>query len=97
MCCYTDIHEAQVIRFSLAELKTLRANTTNRLRLSNGDFVGVLEPYHQLHCLNIFRKTIHWEYYSSKVSVEERAFKKFGKPHLGIFQCYIDYGKILTF
>ncbi|KAF2638103.1 hypothetical protein P280DRAFT_492029 [Massarina eburnea CBS 473.64] len=69
---WDDLLVARDIRVSPAELGKLNGNTTNRVQLTDGDYVAVLGPYHLLHCMNIMRRVIHWDYYGPLMSEEER-------------------------
>ncbi|KAF2962725.1 hypothetical protein GQX73_g10846 [Xylaria multiplex] len=51
------------IRVSPEEMSSIGANTTNRVQVNHGDYLGALGVFHYLHCLNNLRKVIHWDYY----------------------------------
>ncbi|KAI0107267.1 hypothetical protein GGR51DRAFT_559608 [Nemania sp. FL0031] len=60
---WDDLLFAQNIRITPQEMKILNANTTNGVRISDGDYVGALGVFHHLHCLNSMRKLLHASYY----------------------------------
>ncbi|KAF2492905.1 hypothetical protein BU16DRAFT_620214 [Lophium mytilinum] len=60
---WDDLLSFQNIRVSPSELATQRENLTNRVQLPNGDYMGSLGVWHQLHCLDILRKAVHMDYY----------------------------------
>ncbi|KAI1108251.1 hypothetical protein F5Y14DRAFT_94902 [Nemania sp. NC0429] len=63
------------IRVTSDEVAILGLNTTNRMQLNDGDYVGVLGVYHHLHCLNNMRIVLHWDYYKEQ-------FKNFDRPYV---------------
>ncbi|KAF2019508.1 hypothetical protein BU24DRAFT_459176 [Aaosphaeria arxii CBS 175.79] len=69
---WEDLLEAKNIRISPEEVRSLDTNLTHKVRVNDGDYVGVIGAYHQLHCLNIIRRLIHWDYYGPRMSEEER-------------------------
>jgi hypothetical protein len=74
---------ARNIRITPEEIHSLGANTTHRVRTSNGDYVGVLGPWHRLHCLNVLRRVIHMDYYGPRMSEEERGSYLWKQEHSG--------------
>ncbi|KAI0149950.1 hypothetical protein F4776DRAFT_672105 [Hypoxylon sp. NC0597] len=54
------------LRITKDEVDLLGLNTTNRVQLNGGDYLGVIGVYHHLHCLNNMRIAIHWDYYQAK-------------------------------
>ncbi|OTA91448.1 hypothetical protein M434DRAFT_388647 [Hypoxylon sp. CO27-5] len=61
-----DMLYALNLRITQEEVDFLGLNTTNRVRLNGGDYLGVIGGYHHLHCLNNMRIAIHWDYYEAK-------------------------------
>ncbi|KAI1409006.1 hypothetical protein F5Y13DRAFT_171318 [Hypoxylon sp. FL1857] len=61
-----DMLYALNLRIKKDEVDFLGLNTTNRIQLDGGDYLGVIGGYHHLHCLNNMRIAIHWDYYESK-------------------------------
>ncbi|KAI1205414.1 uncharacterized protein F4807DRAFT_471095 [Annulohypoxylon truncatum] len=61
-----DMLYALNIRIKKEEVDFLGLNTTNRVQLNGGDYLGVIGGYHHLHCLNNMRIAIHWDYYKDK-------------------------------
>ncbi|KAI0882121.1 uncharacterized protein GGS22DRAFT_47992 [Annulohypoxylon maeteangense] len=61
-----DMLYALNIRIKKEEVEFLGLNTTNRVQLNGGDYLGVIGGYHHLHCLNNMRIAIHWDYYKDK-------------------------------
>ncbi|KAI1459581.1 hypothetical protein F4805DRAFT_67563 [Annulohypoxylon moriforme] len=61
-----DMLYALNIRITKEEVDFLGLNTTNRVQLNGGDYLGVIGGYHHLHCLNNMRIAIHWDYYKDK-------------------------------
>ncbi|KAI1147641.1 hypothetical protein F4825DRAFT_455274 [Nemania diffusa] len=64
---WEDLLYALNIRVTPEEIQRLHKNTTNRIRVDGGDYLGVLGVYHHLHCLNNLRRLVHWEYYAPKI------------------------------
>ncbi|ORY01974.1 hypothetical protein BCR34DRAFT_636609 [Clohesyomyces aquaticus] len=64
---------AQNIRVTAQEMTRMGENTTNRARVENGDYVGVLGVWHHLHCLDHLRRMIHYDYYAANVTGKEAA------------------------
>jgi hypothetical protein len=63
---------AQNIRVTKHEMDTMGENTTHRVQLSNGDYVGVLGIWHHLHCLDHLRRMIHFEHYAATADEKEQ-------------------------
>ncbi|KAI2471404.1 hypothetical protein F4781DRAFT_122986 [Annulohypoxylon bovei var. microspora] len=61
-----DMLYALNIRITSDEVDFLGLNTTNRVQLNGGDYLGVIGAYHHLHCLNNMRIAIHWDYYKEQ-------------------------------
>ncbi|KAI0837553.1 hypothetical protein F5Y06DRAFT_304346 [Hypoxylon sp. FL0890] len=61
-----DLLYALNLRITPDEVDILGLNTTNRVHLNGGDYLGVIGVYHHLHCLNNLRIAIHWDYYEAK-------------------------------
>ncbi|KAI1173215.1 hypothetical protein F4777DRAFT_581224 [Nemania sp. FL0916] len=70
---WDDLLFAQNIRITPDEMVRLNMNTTNGVRISDGDYAGALGVYHHLHCLNSMRKALHADYYAQ---VPESAYPK---------------------
>lgn len=77
---------AKNFRVRPQEMAILKANTTNRVRMLNGDYLGGMQVYHSLHCLNEIRKKVHWDYYGApKTEDEINAHKEhIGKLHSSV-------------
>ncbi|KAI0895815.1 hypothetical protein F4806DRAFT_70582 [Annulohypoxylon nitens] len=61
-----DMLYALNLRIKKEEVELLGLNTTHRVELNGGDYLGVIGGYHHLHCLNNMRIAIHWDYYKDK-------------------------------
>ncbi|KAK8010984.1 Protein of unknown function DUF3328 [Apiospora arundinis] len=68
---WEDLLYALNIRVTPEELYRLNKNSTNRIQVDGGDYLGVLGVYHHLHCLNNLRRLVHWDYYESMFGEEE--------------------------
>ncbi|KAK4216300.1 hypothetical protein QBC37DRAFT_338389 [Rhypophila decipiens] len=51
------------VRVSPDELDMINENSTNRVRVEDGDYAAVIGVYHHMHCLNNLRRIVHWDYY----------------------------------
>ena len=71
------------IHVTSQEMYALDANTTNRLRFANDNYVGVLGVYHHLHCLDLLRRFIHSDYYNPIASEVSMRGGKDNMAHLG--------------
>ncbi|KAK3329255.1 hypothetical protein B0H66DRAFT_634462 [Apodospora peruviana] len=57
------------IRVSGSELDSVNENRTTAVKVNGGggdDYLGVLGVYHNLHCLNMIRRKLSWDYYESR-------------------------------
>lgn len=57
---------ANNIKVTAEELDLLHENKTDRVQVTGGDYASVLGIFHHLHCLNVLRQVVHWDYYESK-------------------------------
>ncbi|KAL5385924.1 hypothetical protein DPSP01_004360 [Paraphaeosphaeria sporulosa] len=64
---WNELLAGQIIRVSAAEMKLQGENLTNRVQLTNGDYLGTMSVWHSLHCLERLRKVIHMNYYHDKI------------------------------
>ena len=60
-------------------MQRMGENVTNRVQLSDGDYVGVLGVWHHLHCLDHLRRMIHFEYYEKLAT--EHSLLLYNKKH----------------
>lgn len=53
-----------------SELEYLNINTTNKVKVSDGEseYVAVFGVYHHIHCLNNICRIINWGCYGPKLS-----------------------------
>ncbi|KAI1174991.1 hypothetical protein F4777DRAFT_579437 [Nemania sp. FL0916] len=63
---WEDLLYALNVRVTADEIHRLHLNTTNRVRVNGGDYLGILGVYHHIHCLNNLRRLVHWDYYGPK-------------------------------
>lgn len=65
--------EFQALNFRIkqSELDYLNINSSNKVKVSGGDYVAVFGVYHHIHCLNNIRRMINWDYYGPKLSGPE--------------------------
>ncbi len=77
----SDSSAAQNIRVTAAELGPQNENLTSRVQLADGDYLGVISVWHDLHCLDIIRRGLRSDYYGSRVKPEEQAL--FTAGHYG--------------
>ncbi|KAF2178041.1 hypothetical protein K469DRAFT_696153 [Zopfia rhizophila CBS 207.26] len=54
------------------EAELQNENLTNRVQIENGDYMGALGVWHQLHCLDALRRAVHFEYYSPSDDPDQR-------------------------
>ncbi|KAH6645445.1 hypothetical protein BKA67DRAFT_585069 [Truncatella angustata] len=77
---WDDLLYALNIRISPQEMGAMNETTHNRVRVTGGGYAGAMGIWHELHCLNNFRKLIHWDYYGPKYGGTENP-EAFGKEH----------------
>ncbi|KAF2803238.1 uncharacterized protein BDZ99DRAFT_169394 [Mytilinidion resinicola] len=78
---WDDLLSSQFIRASPAELAAQHENLTHRVQLPNGDYMGSLGVWHQLHCLDILRKAVHMDYYRHHLTNISHADVVFAVEH----------------
>lgn len=74
---------AKNIRVSPDEVRRLHGNRTHKVQTSDGYYVGALGAYHELHCLDVLRRLLHWDYYGVTLSEEERRSFLYTHKHSG--------------
>ncbi|KAF2646046.1 hypothetical protein P280DRAFT_512253 [Massarina eburnea CBS 473.64] len=79
---WEDLLTGQNIRISPDEMHTLGENLTNRVQLEDGNYLGLMSVWHNLHCLDILRKVVNWEYYFPRLTEEERGTEVWSVGHL---------------
>lgn len=78
-----------MFRLSKSDLHSINGqptDSTNRVRVdtADGDYLGVLSAYHNLHCLNDIRKGLAWEeYYKHHSPEKDHAHEYIGYGHHG--------------
>ncbi|KAI0850492.1 hypothetical protein F5Y00DRAFT_260365 [Daldinia vernicosa] len=77
---WDDLIYAIDVRVTGDEMNLLGKNTTNRVQVNRGDYLGSIGVYHHLHCLNNLRMIIHWDYYESRWANYTHP-EAFGKGH----------------
>lgn len=58
-------------------------NFTNRVELTDGDYLGTMSVWHSLHCLERLRKVIHIDYYRDKIPDYDPDHGMWTKEHSG--------------
>ena len=66
----TDHHFEPMILIDEAGMEAIRQPIENAKQV-NGKYYGLIEVYHQLHCLNLVRKYIWRDHYSEDISFQE--------------------------
>ena len=84
---------AQNIRVTAEELGPQSENLTSRVQLADGDYLGVISVWHDLHCLDIIRRGLRSDYYGSRIKPEEKVL--FTPGHYGIFYSKFSFEKML--
>ncbi|KAL2037447.1 hypothetical protein N7G274_009727 [Stereocaulon virgatum] len=69
---WEDLLAGVNVRVTREEMVLAGENMTNAAQLLNGDYLAVLGVYHQIHCLDILRKGLHMDYYTSKITESDR-------------------------
>ncbi|KAK3944390.1 hypothetical protein QBC46DRAFT_252511 [Diplogelasinospora grovesii] len=77
---WDDLLHPLNIRITPEEMGLLNENTTDLLRVDNGDYVAVMGVYHFLHCLNNLRRIVHWDYYGPRLANTKHP-EGFSKEH----------------
>ncbi|CAJ2502237.1 Uu.00g096310.m01.CDS01 [Anthostomella pinea] len=73
---------ARNVRVTADEMDLAHENKTERLRISGGDYAGVLGVFHHMHCLNNLRRALHWGYYGPHLA-ETKHPDAFSTEHSG--------------
>lgn len=59
--------EAMNIHATKAEFELQGENFTDMVQLANGDYLGIIGVWHQIHCLDIMRRAFHLDYYAPRL------------------------------
>lgn len=55
--------EAMNIRATKEEFEVQSENFTDIVQMADGDYLGIIGVWHQIHCLDVMRRAFHLDYY----------------------------------